>query len=53
MADREGVYAYTFTGTSYDAGNKLGFLKATVEYALRRDDLGHDFKAYLNDLLKG
>lgn len=53
MADREGVYAYTFTGTSYDAGNKLGFLKATVEYALRRDDLGHDFKAYLKDLLKG
>ena len=51
MADREGVY--TFTGISYDAGNKLGFLKATVEYALRRDDLGHDFKAYLNDLLKG
>lgn len=53
MADREGVYAYTFKGTSYDAGNKLGFLKATVEYALRRDDLGHDFKAYLKDLLKG
>ena len=36
MADREAVYAYTFSGRSYDTGNKLGFLKATVEYALRR-----------------
>lgn len=35
MADREAVYAYTFSGRSYDTGNKLGFLKATVEYALR------------------
>ena len=40
MADREAVYAYTFSGRSYDTGNKLGFLKATVEYALRREDLG-------------
>ena len=31
MADREAVYAYTFSGRSYDTGNKLGFLKATVE----------------------
>ena len=41
MADREAVYAYTFSGRSYDTGNKLGFLKATVEYALRREDLRH------------
>ena len=47
MADREAVYAYTFSGRSYDTGNKLGFLKATVEYALRRDDLGDAFREYL------
>ena len=47
MADREAVYAYTFSGRSYDTGNKLGFLKATVEYALRREDLGDAFREYL------
>lgn len=47
MADREAVYAYTFSGRSYDTGNKLGFLKATVEYALRREDLGEAFREYL------
>ena len=50
MADREAVYAYTFSGLSYDTGNKLGFLKATVEYALRRDDLGDAFREYLRHL---
>jgi UTP--glucose-1-phosphate uridylyltransferase len=44
------VYAYVFEGTRYDAGDKLGFLKATVEFALRRDDLGKDFRAYLKSL---
>ena len=33
------IYAYRFEGTRYDAGDKLGFLKATVEFALRRHDL--------------
>lgn len=51
MADREAVYAYTFSGRSYDTGNKLGFLKATVEYALRRDDLGDAFREYLRTSL--
>ena len=51
MADREAVYAYTFSGRSYDTGNKLGFLKATVEYALRRDDLGEAFREYLRHSL--
>ena len=51
MADREAVYAYTFSGRSYDTGNKLGFLKATVEYALRRDDLGDAFREYLHHSL--
>lgn len=41
------VYGYRFEGTRYDAGDKLGFLKATVEFALRRYDLGTQFREYL------
>ncbi len=44
------IYAYRFDGTRYDAGDKLGFLKATVEYALRRHDLGGPFREYLKGL---
>ena len=44
------IYAYRFEGTRYDAGDKLGFLKATVEFALKRTDLGSDFRAYLKTL---
>lgn len=41
------VYGYKFEGQRYDAGDKLGFLKATVEFALKRHDLGKDFREYL------
>jgi UTP--glucose-1-phosphate uridylyltransferase len=41
------IYGYKFEGRRYDAGDKLGFLKATVEYALKRDDLGAPFREYL------
>lgn len=51
MASREAVYAYCFEGKRYDVGDKLGFLKATVEYALRRPDLGEPFQKYLKDLM--
>ena len=44
------VYGYRFEGKRYDAGDKLGFLQATVEYALRRDDLGTTFRDYLKSL---
>ena len=44
------IDGYLFEGTRYDAGDKLGFLKATVEYALKREDLGADFRAYLKTL---
>jgi UTP--glucose-1-phosphate uridylyltransferase len=50
LLEQQPVYAYMFEGTRYDAGDKLGFLKATVEFALRRDDLGHDFRTYLKSL---
>ena len=52
LAQREAVYAYDFEGKRYDLGDKLGFLQATVEFALRRADLGADFKAYLKALVK-
>ena len=44
------IYGYRFEGTRYDAGDKIGFLKATVEFALRRFDLGEEFKKYLRTL---
>ena len=47
LAQREAMYAYNFEGKRYDVGNKLGFLEATVEFALRREDLRDDFLNYL------
>lgn len=52
MAHNGNVYAYNFKGKRYDTGNKLGFLKATVEYALQRNDLGPAFKNYLSDVVR-
>ncbi len=52
LAKNEPVWAFNFEGQRYDVGDKLGFLKATVEFALRREDLGTEFRAYLNDVLK-
>lgn len=51
LARNGSVYAYNFTGKRYDTGNKLGYLKATVEFALRRPDLGPQFREYLKKLL--
>jgi UTP--glucose-1-phosphate uridylyltransferase len=44
------IYGFKFDGTRYDAGDKLGFLKATVEFALKRYDLGTPFREYLQNL---
>jgi UTP--glucose-1-phosphate uridylyltransferase len=44
------IYGLKFEGTRYDAGDKLGFLKATVEFALNRHDLGQPFRQYLKNL---
>ena len=51
MAKNGNVYAYNFKGKRYDTGNKLGYLKATAEFALRRDDIGPEFRQYLKSLL--
>jgi UTP--glucose-1-phosphate uridylyltransferase len=44
------IDGYLFEGRRYDAGDKLGFLKATVEFALKREDLGESFREYLREL---
>ncbi len=44
----QAVYAYQFHGRRYDIGNKLGFIRATIDFALQRDDLRDDVLDYLN-----
>src|SRR4030081_80700 len=50
LAEEQGLWAYIYEGISYDAGDKLGFLIATVELALQNEELGVGFKAYLKGL---
>ncbi len=50
LIEEEPVYAYHYKGPRYDAGNKLEYLMATVEFALQREDLGEDFRSYLKNL---
>ncbi|WZL73653.1 UTP--glucose-1-phosphate uridylyltransferase GalU [Clostridiaceae bacterium 35-E11] len=52
LASQQAMYAYTFQGKRYDVGNKLGFLQATIEFALKRADIKDDFQAYLVELMK-
>jgi len=53
MLEREPVYGYVFKGRRYDAGDKLGFLQATVQFALKRPGLGKEFRNYLRSLKLG
>ena len=50
LRQRRTMYAVEFEGKRYDTGDKLGFLKATVEFALARPDLGAEFRTYLRSL---
>ena len=52
LAREQAVYAYTFEQGRYDAGNKLDYLKATVEFAVERDDLGPAFSAWLAEFVQ-
>lgn len=52
LISKEEMYAYVFEGRRHDVGDKLGFLQATVEYALKREDLKEEFKNYLKDIVK-
>ncbi len=47
LLDAEAVHVLPFAGTRYDCGSKIGYLRATIEYALRHEELGENFKAYL------
>ena len=48
----QAVYAYDFEGTRYDVGDKFGFIKATVEYALEREELKEKLQNYLKKLVE-
>lgn len=48
LISQEAMYAYNFEGKRYDVGDKLGFLQATIEYALRKPELREPFIEYLN-----
>jgi UTP--glucose-1-phosphate uridylyltransferase len=50
-ADGE-VYGFTFRDGRFDVGNKIDFLKATVHFALERDDLGAEFRAFLEEVVR-
>lgn len=50
LAQESGLFAYVYEGKSYDAGDKLGFLKATVEIGLENKEFGEDFRDYLRGL---
>lgn len=51
LAKSEDMYAYKFEGRRYDVGDKLGFLEATVEYALRKPELKNEFMEYLKGIV--
>lgn len=48
LLKEEPVYAFEFAGRRYDCGSKLGYLEATIEYALKHSDVGEEFKRYLS-----
>ncbi|MFM1651719.1 UTP--glucose-1-phosphate uridylyltransferase GalU [Brevibacillus sp. B_LB10_24] len=49
LAQEQAMLAYRFKGTLYDVGSKIGFLKATIEFALHNEELNEDFRHYLRD----
>ncbi len=49
LMDCEAMYAYDFEGDRFDVGDRIGFLKATVEFALKREELNGDFTAFLKE----
>ncbi len=51
LAKRSGMMAVEFTGTRYDMGNKLGIMKANVEVALQNNEIGKDFRKYIESVI--
>ncbi|PIV56893.1 MAG: UTP--glucose-1-phosphate uridylyltransferase, partial [Caldiserica bacterium CG02_land_8_20_14_3_00_36_38] len=52
LIGREKIFAYEFKGMRYDVGEKIGFLKANIAYALKREDLGSELKEYLKKIVE-
>ena len=50
--DIQAVYAYDFEGIRYDVGDKFGFIKATIDFALNREDLREQVQEYLRELVE-
>lgn len=50
LMEKQPIYAYEFQGVRHDAGDKLGFLKATVEFGLKNEEFGNEFRSYLQKL---
>ncbi len=50
LMDRQAVYAYDFEGVRYDVGDKFGFIQATIDFALSRDDLKEQVRDYINKI---
>ena len=49
LADGKKLHGLEITGNRYDTGDKLGYLRATVDYALDREDIGEDFRKFLEE----
>ena len=52
LMDKQDVFAYDFEGYRYDVGDKFGFVRATIDFALDREDLKNETKAYIKELVK-
>jgi UTP--glucose-1-phosphate uridylyltransferase len=50
LMHKQPIYAYEFEGVRHDAGDKLGFLKATVQFGLKNTEFGNEFRTYLKKL---
>jgi len=50
LSEKRGMYAYEFEGTRFDAGDKLGYLKAIIAFGIRHSDLGEEFRKYIKEI---
>ncbi|TXK89724.1 UTP--glucose-1-phosphate uridylyltransferase, partial [Parageobacillus sp. SY1] len=52
LNETQSVYAYSFSGKRYDVGEKLGFVKTTIEFALQNEELREELAAFLKEIVK-
>ena len=52
LGQQEAIYAYIFEGRRYDVGDKLGFLEATIDFALKRDNLKDGLMEYITNIVE-